>query len=164
MAKGTKYSQEFKEDAVRYRLEHPEMALRKCAENLGISESALKNWMKSAKNHEGAVPTRGSGNYASDEAKEIVRLQRELRDSLICDFCPSDQGFAYSFLQIPPHDGHPCYSAIHFPLPGHVQDFHLRERAHGAQTKRAPLGALPLKRALTSRQGSFSFIYLLFAP
>ena len=50
MAKGTKYSQEFKEDAVRYRLEHPEMALRKCAENLGISESALKNWMKSQSN------------------------------------------------------------------------------------------------------------------
>ena len=58
------------------------------------------------------------------------------KPSLICDFCPSDQGFAYSFLQIPPHDGHPCCSAIHFPLPGHVQDFHLRERAHGAQTKR----------------------------
>ena len=74
MAKGTKYSQEFKEDAVRYRLEHPEMALRKCAENLGISESALKNWMKSAKNHEGTVPTRGSGNYASDEAKEIAHI------------------------------------------------------------------------------------------
>ena len=81
MAKGTKYSQEFKEDAVRYRLEHPEIALRKCAENLGISESALKNWMKSAKEHEGTVPTRGSGNYASDEAKEIARLQRELRDT-----------------------------------------------------------------------------------
>ena len=47
----------------------------------------------------------------------------------------------YSFLQIPPHDGHPCCSAIHFPLPGHVQDFHLRERAHGTQTKRAPQGA-----------------------
>ncbi|MCI6184189.1 MAG: transposase [Clostridiales bacterium] len=57
------------------------MALRKCAENLGISESALKNWMKSAKNHEGAVSTRGSCNYASDEAKEIARLQRELRDT-----------------------------------------------------------------------------------
>ena len=25
--------------------------------------------------------------------------------SLICDFCPSDQRFAYNFLQIPPHDG-----------------------------------------------------------
>ncbi len=69
MAKGTRYSQEFKEDAVRYRLEHPEIALRKCAENLGISESALKTWMKSAKEHKGEVPTRGSGNYASDEAK-----------------------------------------------------------------------------------------------
>ena len=50
-------------------------------------------------------------------------------------------------LQIPPHDGHPCCSAIHFPLPGHVQDFHLRERAHGAQTKRAPPGAHNAKRS-----------------
>ena len=40
-----------------------------------------KSWMKSAKEHEGTVPTRGSGNYASDEAKEIARLQRELRDT-----------------------------------------------------------------------------------
>ena len=37
--------------------------------------------MKSAKNHEGAVSTRGSCNYASDEAKEIARLQRVLRDT-----------------------------------------------------------------------------------
>ena len=29
MAIGTRYSQEFKEDAIRYRLEHPEIALRK---------------------------------------------------------------------------------------------------------------------------------------
>ena len=48
MAKGTKYSQQFKEDAVQYRLDHPELPLRKAAENLGISESALKNWMKAA--------------------------------------------------------------------------------------------------------------------
>ena len=27
------------------------------------------------------MPYRGSGNYASDEAKEIARLQRELRDA-----------------------------------------------------------------------------------
>ena len=53
--------------------------MRKCADNLGISQSALKTWMKAAKEHEGSVPTRGSGNYASDEAKEIARLQRELR-------------------------------------------------------------------------------------
>ena len=65
----------------------------------------------------------------------------------LCDFCSSDQRFACTFLQIPPHDGHPCCSAIHFPLPGHVQDFHLRERAHGAQTKRAPPGAHNAKRS-----------------
>ena len=53
--------------------------------------------------------------------------------SLICDFCPSDRSFAYSFLQIPSHDGHPCCSAIHFPLSGRVRDFHPLERAHGAQ-------------------------------
>ena len=34
--------------------------------------------------------------------------------SLICDSCSSDQGFAYSFLQIPPPDGHPCCSAMYF--------------------------------------------------
>ena len=67
--------------AVQYRLDHPELPLRKTAENQGISESALKNWMKAAKEHEGSVPTRGSGNYVSDEAKEIARLQRELRDT-----------------------------------------------------------------------------------
>ncbi len=66
---------------MKYRLDHPELSLRKTADNLRISESALKNWMKAAKDHEGSVPTRGSGNYASDEAKEIARLQRELRDT-----------------------------------------------------------------------------------
>ena len=81
MEKDTKYSQQFKEDAVQYRLNHPELSLRKIAQNLGVSESALKNWMKAAKEHKGEVPTRGSGNYASEEAKEIARLQRELRDT-----------------------------------------------------------------------------------
>ena len=55
MAKGTKYSQQFKEDAVQYRLDHPELPLRKASENLGVSESALKNWMKAAKEHKGEV-------------------------------------------------------------------------------------------------------------
>ena len=29
----------------------------------------------------GDIPDRGSGNYASDEQKEIARLRRELRDA-----------------------------------------------------------------------------------
>ncbi|MCI6677023.1 MAG: hypothetical protein MSG78_09075 [Clostridiales bacterium] len=37
--------------------------------------------MPHGEKNEGSVPTRGSGNYASDEAKEIARLQRELRDT-----------------------------------------------------------------------------------
>lgn len=81
MAKGTKYSQQFKEDAVKYRQEHPDLPLSRAAANLGISESALKSWCRAAKEHKGNVPTRGSGNYSSDEAKEIARLQRELRDA-----------------------------------------------------------------------------------
>ena len=34
--------------------------------------------------------------------------------SLICGSCPSGQGLAYSFLQIPSHGGHPCCSAMYF--------------------------------------------------
>ena len=34
---------------------------------------------------------------------------------LLCDFCSSSQCFAYSFLQIPPRDGHPCRSANRSP-------------------------------------------------
>jgi len=81
MAKGTQYSKQFKEDAVRYRKDHPELTVQKAAENLGISESALKNWMKAARENEDSVPTRGTGNYSSDEAKEIACLKRELRDT-----------------------------------------------------------------------------------
>ena len=81
MAKGTQYSKQFKEDAVRYRKDHPELTVQKAAENLGISESVLKNWMKAARENEDSVPTRGTGNYSSDEAKEIARLKRELRDT-----------------------------------------------------------------------------------
>ena len=57
MAKGTQYSKQFKEDAVRYRKDHPELTIRKAADNLGISESALKSWMKAAKENDGSVPT-----------------------------------------------------------------------------------------------------------
>lgn len=80
MSKKRTFSQEFKEDAVRYRKEHPELSLQKVASNLGISMSALRRWVSSASKDNGTVETRGSGNYASDEAKEIARLKRELRD------------------------------------------------------------------------------------
>ena len=64
-----------------YCLGHSELSVQKASENLGISDSVLKTWLRGGREHEGNVPTRGSGNYSSDEAKEISRLQRELRDT-----------------------------------------------------------------------------------
>ena len=80
MSKKRTFTQEFKEVAVRYRKEHPELSLQKVASNLGISMSTLRRWVSSSSKGNGTVETRGSGNYASDEAKEIARLKRELRD------------------------------------------------------------------------------------
>ena len=49
MAKGTKYSQQFKEDAAWHRLDHPELPLRKASENPWSQESALKKLDESSK-------------------------------------------------------------------------------------------------------------------
>lgn len=75
------YDKEFKENAVRYVKDHKELGLIKSAKNLGISKSALSRWCKEAQANDGEVPTRGRGNYESDEAKEIARLRKELRDT-----------------------------------------------------------------------------------
>lgn len=82
MAKGSTYDQQFKENAVRYHLEHPVFLLKKVDENLGISDSALNTRIRVARKYEVNVPIRGSGNYSSNKAKEMARLQRELRDTL----------------------------------------------------------------------------------
>ena len=75
------YDKKFKQDAVIYYLEHKELGLLKCAKNLGISKTALGSWTKDAKENHGEVLVRGSGNYSSDEAKEIAKLKKELRDT-----------------------------------------------------------------------------------
>ena len=74
-------SQQFKEDAVRYALNHPELSQEECAKNLGIGHSTLNRWIKKYRENNGEIPSPGSGNYISDEQKEIARLQRELRDT-----------------------------------------------------------------------------------
>ena len=51
-----------------------------CAKNLGVSHSALRRWLD-AENEDGKVVMRGSGNFSSDEAKEIAHLKKELRDT-----------------------------------------------------------------------------------
>lgn len=75
------YSEEFKKDAVEYWRNHPDLGITKCAKNLGIGKSTLSTWAKDYDKNDGSVPTRGRGNYESDEAKEIARLKKELRDT-----------------------------------------------------------------------------------
>ena len=74
------HDKQFKLDAVRYYEEHKELGMRGCAENLGIGCSTLGKWSRELQNT-GNIESRGSGNYASDESKEIARLKRELRDT-----------------------------------------------------------------------------------
>lgn len=57
----TQYTEEFKNDAVRYWKEHPELGIAKCAKNLGISKTALSTRRYDV--NEGTVPTRGRGNF-----------------------------------------------------------------------------------------------------
>ena len=67
-------------DAVQYYHDHKNLGLQGCATNLGISQQTLSRWQKELR-ETGDIESRGSGNYASDEAKEIARLKRELRDA-----------------------------------------------------------------------------------
>ena len=54
--------------------------------------------------------------------------------AFVCSSCPSDRDFAYSFLQIPPHDGHPCCSANGSPLSGTIVVFHYLAITHAGHT------------------------------
>ena len=75
------HTKQFKLDAVNYRKEHPDLTQVECAKNLGIGVSTLARWEAQYRDADGDIPVRGSGNYASDEEKEIARLKRELRDA-----------------------------------------------------------------------------------
>ena len=74
------HDKQFKLDAIQYYQDHKDLGVRGCAENLGIGYSTLTKWLKDFR-ESGDIPVRGSGNYASDEQKEIAHLRRELRDA-----------------------------------------------------------------------------------
>ena len=67
------HDKQFKLDAVQYYQDHKDLGVRGCAENLGIGYSTLTKWLKDFR-ESGDIPVRGSGNYASDEQKEIMEL------------------------------------------------------------------------------------------
>lgn len=80
-SKAKQHDKEFKLNAVKYIEEHPDLTQTECARNLGISLSSLARWRQQFRTNDGDIPVRGSGNYKSDEEKEIARLKRELRDA-----------------------------------------------------------------------------------
>lgn len=75
------YDEEFKLDALKYREDNPHLTLRAVARNLGISAPTFYSWQKVANENNGDVLHRGSGKHLTDEAKEIARLKRELKNS-----------------------------------------------------------------------------------
>ena len=79
--KSKQHDKQFKLDALRYVQEHPDLTQEECCKNLGIGLSTLSRWKSQYTNHDGDIPTIGSGNYASAEQREIARLKRELRDA-----------------------------------------------------------------------------------
>ena len=79
--KSKQHDKQFKLDALKYVQEHPDLTQEECCKNLGIGLSTLSRWKRQYAEHDGEMPFRGSGNYSSDEQKEIARLKRELRDA-----------------------------------------------------------------------------------
>src|ERR1051325_1329985 len=64
-------------------------------------------------------------------------------DCLICDFCSSSQRFACGFLQIPPHDGHPCRPANDSPCRARRRLSLLSKSALPGAPKKKAAGLIP---------------------
>ncbi|VXB25313.1 transposase [Nocardioides sp. AX2bis] len=69
------YPQEFRDDVVAVaRAREPGVLLKQIAEDFGISESTLSNWMKAADVEEGARP-----GVTQDAAEELRQLRRRAK-------------------------------------------------------------------------------------
>ena len=54
---------------------------QKKAKKFGIADSTIHKWVRAASKNGNKIESRGSGNFSSDEAKEIARLRKELKDT-----------------------------------------------------------------------------------
>lgn len=80
MSKPT-FTDEFKQGVVQYVADHPDESKLSIAKRFGIADSTVHKWLKDAADNNGTISSRGSGNYSSDEAKEIAKLKKELKDT-----------------------------------------------------------------------------------
>ena len=76
--------------------------------------------------------------------------------SLICGSCSSGQGFAYSFLQIPPHDGHPCCLAMYFVV-AYVYSGLSPVRARPWRANKIPEAVVYKASGILFKQGIYPF-------
>lgn len=81
MARTASYDKEFKEGVIQYVLDHPEESLVSVGKKFDIHATTVGGWVKEYKTNNGENVFRGSGNYSSEEAKEIARLKKELKDT-----------------------------------------------------------------------------------
>ena len=70
------FDDEFKQGVVDYANQHPEESKVSIAKRFGIADSTIHKWIKDANNNDNKIESRGSGNFSSDEAKEIARLRK----------------------------------------------------------------------------------------
>ena len=75
------FDDEFKQGVVDYANQHPEESKVSIAKSFGIADSTINKWIKDANKNGNKIESRGSGNFSSDEAKEIARLRKELKDT-----------------------------------------------------------------------------------
>ena len=74
------YTDEFKKEVIKYAGTHPAESRRSVMKKFGITEASFYSWKKKY-DTVGQIISRGSGNHASEEAKEIAKLKKELRDT-----------------------------------------------------------------------------------
>ena len=74
-----RYTKDFKQDAIKYVEEHPDITMQQAAEYLGMPKETLYGWVKAyrRKLRDGDASITGP---MTDEEKELARLRRENRD------------------------------------------------------------------------------------
>jgi transposase len=75
------FTDEFKEGVVKYAADHPDEPLTSVAKKFGVSDSTIHAWRRQFNANDGAINSRGSGNYSSEMEKENAKLKKELKDA-----------------------------------------------------------------------------------
>jgi len=80
MTEKKQHTNEFREGVVEYVLSHPDETIKSIAKKFGVSDKIIYIWRKKYLENRGQINLRGSGNHASDEAKELAKLKKENQD------------------------------------------------------------------------------------